>query len=113
MKTGTNIFTNTIVLIGIGLAFAIFMVIRPVLAQEETSAPADNASTSTVTAPSEPSSTPADTTAAELVSSDSSAAQTDAATSPTSDNAASVLETTAEQPPAGLTQVHIVGTKYI
>jgi hypothetical protein len=139
MNTDTNVSAKTITLISIVLAVAAFLIVNPVLAQEDASstAPADDSSTTTDTTLGESTSTQSDTAISEATTSDSStdaaiettetssdkstsgaddsSSATDTSTTPAADSASdtSGSKTPAEQPPVGLTEVHIIGMKYI
>ena len=94
----------------VSIAVAVVFIVRPVLAQEaSTSAPVDNSSTSTEPVPTDSASLMG-TTTTELTPADSST--TPAATAaPAQDTSTS--QPAPEQPPAGLTKVNIIGTKYM
>jgi hypothetical protein len=139
MKTGTNVSVKTIILTGIALAVAAFLIVSPVLAQEDPSSTASVGDSSTTTEPTsgEFTSAQSDTVTSEATTSgsstdaviettetlsgkstseaDDSSSAIDTSTTPAADSATdtSGSATTAEQPPAGLTEVHIIGTKYI
>jgi hypothetical protein len=140
MRTRAILFSKTIVLTVIALAVAAFLIVRPALAQEDASSSAidDNSSTSTDLISSESTSTQLDTSIVEPAASDSSGDPTTDTTDTSSDNSSPTAGTTSdsaaadtsttpdsdsvtdasssaisvEQPPVGLTEVHIIGTKY-
>jgi hypothetical protein len=102
-----------IVPVGFVLAVVGFMIVRPVLAQEASSSVPvdDSSSTSTVSTPDESSATLESATTTQITAEDASITP-EALTQPGPDTA-QTSKAADGQPPTGLTEVHIIGTKYI
>lgn len=111
MKADKSV-TRITVLVGFVLALVGFMIVRPVLAQEASSSVPvdDSSSTSTVSTPDESSATLESTTTTQITAADASITP-EATTQPDPDTT-QTSKVAHGQPPIGLTEVRIIGTKY-